>query len=294
MRWQFQVSIALSAVCVFVSGAQISDARAHSPVGFSNLGQAVLAATPGLRDRVRYNRRRSTEQEEASALFEEAQYELDSGQPDAARRVFEELVSRFPDTEEALRAQRHLARLYRGKAGDASRRSAARRPADYARRPRGDRRSSPARPRSSATPGLQPDRKLQNQLLRNVGDRVFFAPNSAELGAKARLALRRQARWLRSHKDIIIQVVGHSDEAVSRDDNIVLSLQRAEAVRNRLVEEGVDKTRVRINGLGRAERIAICNSSACAAQNRRAVTQVLRPTSRATRLRPSSWSGDRR
>lgn len=229
------------------------------------------------------------------ALFEEGQYELDSGQPDVARRVFEELISRYPDSEEALKAQSYLARLYRERAGAASQPLPRTSGTDARRRAPDYRLSAPQRrPRRPPPPRFAQDHKLQNLLLRSVGDRVFFPPNSAELGAKARLALRRQARWLLRRKILMIQVVGHADEAISRDGNKVLSLRRAEAVRRRLVEEGVDKARVQIDGRGRAERLAICNGPACAAQNRRVETRVMRSVSGSSQQRQSSWSVKRR
>lgn len=108
----------------------------------------------------------------------------------------------------------------------------------------------------------------------DVGDRVFFSPGSAELGSRARLVLSRQAHWLNAWNATIV-IVGHADEggAAGNDDRI--ALKRAEAVRDRLVEEGIPPDRVRVVGMGRRDPVADCREPVCGAQNRRAVVHVM-------------------
>jgi peptidoglycan-associated lipoprotein len=108
----------------------------------------------------------------------------------------------------------------------------------------------------------------------SVGDRVFFADRSAELSPRARLAIGAQADWLKRKPGLIVVIEGHADDSGTSDDNMRLSLQRADAVRNRLIELGIATERVRVTAFGRNRTVADCTGSLCAAQNRRAVTVV--------------------
>lgn len=117
---------------------------------------------------------------------------------------------------------------------------------------------------------------FQSQRLRlEVGDRVFFAPASAEIGLRARIALARQAGWLKS-VDARVLIVGHADDGGPPGSDQALSERRAEVVRGRLIEEGLPADRIEVVARGRDNRIALCNSANCRAQNRRVVLMVLK------------------
>lgn len=117
-------------------------------------------------------------------------------------------------------------------------------------------------------------RQLNNEFRMAAGDRIFFGSGGAELGARARQVLAAQASWLKRHPDLNVMIEAHADDPGSSGVNDELALQRAEAVRQRLVEEGVESARIRVAGFGRDRRIAICPDAMCATQNRRAVTIV--------------------
>ena len=108
-----------------------------------------------------------------------------------------------------------------------------------------------------------------------VGDRVFFASDSSELGSKAGLALFGQAHWLVGTGSRAV-IVGHGDDGDSAAANFAIGLRRAEAVRNRLIENGVPADRLRVVSAGRSQRIATCEEAYCRVHNRRAVTVVVR------------------
>ncbi len=246
-----------------------------------------LEATGGIP--VRYRRSASRDDDNAAALFDEGQYEFDSKDYSAARRIFEHLVEEYPRSGFALKAQRYLASIYR-RLGDPTRRSRRNVEAAPEKRslPPKEVRHSP-RPKQSepeqsetvahapiAPRTIQPDAPMQRSLLLDVGDRVFFAANSNDIGAKARAVLRRQADWLNKNKQLLVRIEGHSHDQGQQDDNFILSLQRAQRVRRRLVEEGVSADRITVFGRGRSAPVAICDTSMCAAQNRRAMTIVYR------------------
>ena len=116
-----------------------------------------------------------------------------------------------------------------------------------------------------------------------VGDRVFFSEGSAELGARARIALEAQATWLKRHTALAVTIEGHADEAGAISHNLEVSRRRAEAVRRRLIESGVAPERIHTAAYGRERPIAECGEPRCAVQNRRAVTVVGAPSAAATR-----------
>ncbi|MEX2647594.1 MAG: peptidoglycan-associated lipoprotein Pal [Alphaproteobacteria bacterium] len=127
---------------------------------------------------------------------------------------------------------------------------------------------------SGSTTETGPAPGTQEDLVVNVGDRVFFAFDSYELSAEAQETLRRQAEWLQTYADVSVTVEGHCDERGTREYNLALGEQRATAVKNFMVALGVDPGRVTTISYGK-ERPAVLGSDESAwAQNRRAVTMV--------------------
>ena len=120
---------------------------------------------------------------------------------------------------------------------------------------------------SSIEPGSQED------LIINVGDRVFFAYDSAELDADAQELLLYQASWFKEHDILSITIEGHCDERGTREYNLALGEKRAQAVKNYLNGLAVFPV---INTLSYGkERPAVVGSNEGAwSQNRRSVTQV--------------------
>ena len=146
--------------------------------------------------------------------------------------------------------------------------------------------SAPAISDMNVLPDVQPARSkgwdqelrrnasIQSKLRIEAGDRVFFSPGSAELGSRARNALAAQAKWLMRWHEFEAAIEGHADEPGTEQENVVLSEQRAEAVRERLIQEGIQPSRLAVVPLGRSIPVATCADTDCRAQNRRAVTLV--------------------
>ncbi len=119
-----------------------------------------------------------------------------------------------------------------------------------------------------AKPGTQED------LVVNVGDRVFFAFNQSDLSSEARATLDRQAAWLKKYGSIKVTVEGHCDERGTREYNLALGERRATAVKNYLVADGIPAARVKTISYGKERPAVLGSNEAAWAQNRRGVTVV--------------------
>ena len=106
----------------------------------------------------------------------------------------------------------------------------------------------------------------------NVGDRVFFTTDSAELTPVARATLDSQAQWLNQYSQFAITLEGHADERGTREYNIALGARRATTARDYLVTRGVAGNRIQTISFGKERPVAVCDDISCWSQNRRAVT----------------------
>ena len=114
----------------------------------------------------------------------------------------------------------------------------------------------------------------QEDLVANIGDRVFFETDSSSIRADQRPVLERQARWMGQHPQVQVMVEGHADERGTREYNLALGQRRANAARDVLVANGVSGARVSIISYGKDRPTALGSSEEAWAQNRRAVTAV--------------------
>jgi peptidoglycan-associated lipoprotein len=97
-----------------------------------------------------------------------------------------------------------------------------------------------------------------NDFVLNVGDRVFFDFDKAELTADAQQTIQRQAEFLKKYADKYlvgdqpIVVVGHCDERGTSEYNKALGYRRAQVVKNYMIKQcGVDKKLISICSKGK-------------------------------------------
>ena len=102
-----------------------------------------------------------------------------------------------------------------------------------------------------------------------------FEIGSAALTPDSTPAMDRAAEVLATRPDLKLLVVGHSDNQGSLADNIALSRRRAEAVRQALVDRGIEASRLQAEGAGFLAPIASNATPEGRALNRR-VELVLR------------------
>ena len=114
----------------------------------------------------------------------------------------------------------------------------------------------------------------QEDLLVNVGDRVFFGYDRSDLTPQAQQTIEALAAWLGQYPQVTVTVEGHADERGTRDYNLALGERRATAVRDYLIALGTNANRLSTISYGK-ERPAVLGSNEEAwAQNRRGVFVV--------------------
>lgn len=120
----------------------------------------------------------------------------------------------------------------------------------------------------SIDPGSQED------LIVNVGDRVFFNYDSSDLDADAQELLQDQVAWLKQYLDVSVIIEGHCDERGTREYNLALGEKRAQSVKNYIISLGVSSDRVSTISYGKERPAVIGSNDGAWAQNRRSVTIV--------------------
>ncbi len=187
-------------------------------------------------------------------------------QPDLAREFFDQLVEAFPGTPEAQRAGRELDLLGRAVA------------APDAAAPDTSMRNSDAPQRTvREAPVTRSIAALRLDFVTSVGDRVFFAENSSNIGGRARAMLENQARWLKQRPDIMVKIIGRADDGGQPQVAKELSGKRAEAVRDQLIAGGLAANRIAVEARGDRDPLATCRTFMCQAQNRLTETLIVEP-----------------
>ncbi len=217
----------------------------------------------------------------ALRLLGVAKQDLSAQRIEPARRALELLIARYPDSASAAAARRELFHLY-GADAQISGAPPSRSTTVPASAPssglQGAIQAGPAASTSEAVSGWRTSvvsiRRLQDEFRNSIGDRIFFSAGSDELGSRARAVLAAQAAWLVQRPQVEISIEGHADDAMAGADNEAIAASRARAIRDRLIEAGVEPGRIALTSKGGSDPIAICSDSDCAAQNRRAVIAV--------------------
>ena len=127
---------------------------------------------------------------------------------------------------------------------------------------------------TSSSSGGEITAGTQEDLIVNVGDRVFFEFDSSELTVDAQATLDAQAAWLMQYPDTNITVEGHADERGTREYNLALGDKRAFSVYSYLAQAGIDTNRMEYVSWGKERPEVIGSDETAYSQNRRGVTIV--------------------
>ena len=121
---------------------------------------------------------------------------------------------------------------------------------------------------SGPVPGSEED------LVANVGDRVFFDFNASSMKTDARATLDRQSAWLAKYPQVNVQVAGNCDDRGTEEYNLALGQRRANSSRDYLVARGVAGSRVSTISYGKDRPPAMGDNEQAWAQNRNTITSV--------------------
>jgi len=103
-----------------------------------------------------------------------------------------------------------------------------------------------------------------------LGEPVYFATGKSDIEPDSESTLESLAQYLDENQDIsLLRIEGHTDNVGMPSSNLDLSGKRAKAVRDWLVEHGVDSDRLVAVGFGDTRSIATNSTEEGRAKNRR-------------------------
>jgi len=118
---------------------------------------------------------------------------------------------------------------------------------------------------------------LQADLVAKAGsDTVYFGTDEYSLDDATKATLSAQARWLLANPNVRASIEGHCDERGTREYNQALGERRANATRDFLISQGVPAARLQTTSWGKERPVATGSNEEAWAQNRRAVTVIIR------------------
>ena len=104
---------------------------------------------------------------------------------------------------------------------------------------------------------------------------INFELNAARISAGSRQPLDTLVQALHSQTNFNVEIAGHSDNTGSAAYNQTLSDQRAHAVRQYLIQQGIDGARLSAHGYGESQPVADNSSASGRAMNRRVEFRVI-------------------
>ncbi|MEM9000002.1 MAG: OmpA family protein [Bacteroidota bacterium] len=98
---------------------------------------------------------------------------------------------------------------------------------------------------------------------------IYFDTNKYTIKPESYPALDKILKLLQDHPDTEVTIEGHTDANGSNESNLILSENRANAVRDYLISKGIKRYRLSSKGYGEEKPIAPENSEKAWAMNRR-------------------------
>ena len=105
-------------------------------------------------------------------------------------------------------------------------------------------------------------------LVMTLGD-VLFDTGEAELQNSANRTVLKLVQFLQLNPKRIVRIEGYTDNTGGTEDNLTLSLARAQTVADTLVDLGIDEKRVQVAGYGDQYPVDVNATERGRAQNRR-------------------------
>ena len=116
--------------------------------------------------------------------------------------------------------------------------------------------------------------QTERGIVLTIGD-VLFATGKADLSANANKSVATLAEFLGKNPNRNVLIEGHTDSVGKDDYNLALSRKRADSVKDKLVEGGIEAGRITSVGYGKTFPVASNDTKAGKAQNRRVDVVIL-------------------
>ena len=112
--------------------------------------------------------------------------------------------------------------------------------------------------------------QLGNLIKQRTIKMVHFAYDKAQLTATVKATLQQNALYFRQYPNVTFVVEGHCDERGSEEYNLALGDRRAIAVRDYLIQLGIERGRIEAVSYGEEQPLDTRKNEAAFARNRRA------------------------
>jgi len=119
------------------------------------------------------------------------------------------------------------------------------------------------------SPPPPPPSLTEEQLFaQNVKD-IYFDYDKYDVRSAEQGSLQGDASFLQQHPNIHITIEGHCDERGSTEYNLALGTNRADAVKNALIQAGISGDRIKTFSYGKEKPFCSESNDACWQENRR-------------------------
>jgi peptidoglycan-associated lipoprotein len=117
-------------------------------------------------------------------------------------------------------------------------------------------------------PAPAPSATEEQLFSQNVKD-IYFDYDKGDIRADQQASIQGDAQFLQQHPNIRFTIEGHCDERGSTEYNLALGTNRADAVKNALVQAGVGGDRIKTISYGKEKPFCTESNESCWQQNRR-------------------------
>ncbi|MFP3938966.1 MAG: OmpA family protein [Thermoanaerobaculia bacterium] len=239
-----------------VAEEQAADARQRAEMAEEQAVQAEdLSERMAERAREAEERADTAEERASSALGEAETARSDAAEASVARRQAEErreqaILEAERAEQQAREARQSLAEIRRQRERDLDR-------------------------LENSLGKIAETRRTALGMVMNLGDSIEFDFNEADVRPENRELLSRIAGVLLTVENFSIQVYGHTDDVGSVEYNQELSERRAAAVRQYLVDAGLDPERIQSKGFGKSSPLVEGTTPEARQRNRRVEIAVV-------------------
>lgn len=117
-------------------------------------------------------------------------------------------------------------------------------------------------------------KRTEEGLVTKLKSDILFETGKADLKAQANTNLAEMATIMKKYPENVLTIKGYTDSTGSAKTNETLSLQRAQAVKNQLVANGLPANVITTVGMGPSNPVADNKTDAGRQQNRRVEVEV--------------------